>query len=80
MPWSFIASTIEDVVAAIRRWPQGVKLLLAKDFNVDLTKLYGSAHMEDIAAAFVTNRLEDMSAHFLPRRKYWLRDGRTWSM
>ena len=35
---------------------------------------------EGISAAMADEGLEDMSSHFLPRHKPWLKDGRTWAM
>ena len=72
--------TIEDVVAAISKRPRKAELLVAGNFNVDLAEPEGNARDEKIAAALGAARLEDMSTHFLPRHKPWLRDGRTWSM
>ena len=34
----------------------------------------------EIAAALTEARLEDMTAHFLPSKKRWGRERRTWSM
>ena len=34
----------------------------------------------EIAAAMTAAGVEDMTAHFLPRRRIWGREGRTWSM
>ena len=36
--------------------------------------------MEEIASELVSDSLEDMSDHLLPRRKHWSRHGCTWSM
>ena len=36
--------------------------------------------MEDIAATIVTEGLEDMAQHFLPRERRWCRDWRTWGI
>ena len=35
---------------------------------------------EEIAATLATEGLEDMTAHFLPRRRSWFWDRRMWSM
>ena len=40
----------------------------------------GDRRGEEIVAALTTEGLEDMSAHFLPRRHSWCWDGRAWSM
>ena len=73
-------STIESVVAALKERPRGAKLMVAGDFNVNLAEPEGDRRGEDIAAAMVTEGLEYMSEHFLPRQRSWFRDGRTWSM
>ena len=51
------ASTIEEVVAAIGRRPQGSNLLVAINFNKDLSKSEGSTRAEDITEALVSARL-----------------------
>ena len=48
------------------------------DFNADLAVLEGKRYVEEILASIPTTALEDISAHFLPCRKAWARDGRTW--
>ena len=50
------------------------------DFNADMVDPEGSTLTEEITAALATAGLEDIGANLLPRRKSWLRDGRTWSM
>ena len=45
-----------------------------------LSEPEGDWRGEEITEALTSERLEDMSAHFLPRRKSWCRDERTWSM
>ena len=50
------------------------------DFNANLLEPEGDRRGEGIAAALATEGLEYMSAHFLPCRHSWCRDGRTWSM
>ena len=72
--------TIESVVAALKEHPGGAKLLVAGDLNVNLAEPEGDQRGEDIAASMAKEGLEDMLAHFLPRRRSWCRDGRTWSM
>ena len=73
-------SRIESVVSALKERPRGSELLVAVDFNTNLEDPEGYRRGEDIAAALATDGLEDMSAHFLPQRSPWCRDGRTWSM
>ena len=72
--------TIESVVAALKELPWGAELLVAGDFNVKLSETEGDRRGDDTVAALETEGLEDMSVHFLPRRRSWYRDGRTWSM
>ena len=62
-------STIEIVVAALKERPMVAKLLVAGDFNANLAEPEGDRRVEDIAASMVTEGLEDVSAHFLPRRR-----------
>ena len=64
----------------LKESPKGAELLVAEDFNANLADPEGDRRGEDIAAALETEGLEDMSAHFLPRRRPWFRDRRTWSM
>ena len=73
-------STMERVSKAIRSKPRGAELLVAGDFNVDLTSPEGDRRAEDIATLLVTEVLEDMARHFLPRENRWCRDRRTWGM
>ena len=73
-------SKIERFVEALKERPKGAELLVAGDINVNFTEPEGDRRGEDIAAALATEVLEDMSEHFLPRRRYWYLDGRTWSM
>ena len=72
--------TTESVVAALKKRLRGAKLLVTGDFNANLVEPEGDRRGEDIAEALATEGLEDMSAHFLPRRRPWCRDRRTWSM
>ena len=76
----YSASTIESIVAAIIQRPYRADLLVAGNFNANLAVVEGHAWDKSIAAALSTTVLEDMSAHLLPQRKPWLRDGRTWIM
>ena len=62
------SSTIESVVAALKERPRGSKLLVTGYFNANLTDPEGYRRGEDIAAALAKEGLEDMLAHFLPRR------------
>ena len=65
-------STIESVVVALKERPRGAKMLLAGDFNVNLSEPEGDLRGEDIAEAMVTEGLKDISEHFLPHRRSWL--------
>ena len=71
------ASTIDDVVTAISQQPWGATLLVVGDFNTDLDAPEGQDWDEGIAAAMEEELLEDISAHFLPQHKLWLKDGCT---
>ena len=62
-------STIEIVVAALKEWPRGAKLVVAVYFNAMLSETEGDQRGEEIVAALATEGLEDMSAHFLPLRR-----------
>ena len=73
-------SKIKSVVAAIGRRPHGAAPLMAKDFTSNLAAPEGNCCREEITAVIENSGLEDTSTHFLPRRKYWARDGRTWCM
>ena len=71
---------MERVVEAIRRKPRGAELLVAGDFNVDITAPEEDWRAEDIATELASAGLEDMAQHFLPQEKRWCRDQRTWGM
>ena len=60
------ALTMNRAVAAIVRRPRGTKLLVACDFNADISSLEGSERDEDISAALAVAVLEKMLDHFLP--------------
>ena len=64
-------STIESVVAVLKERPRGAELLVEGDCNVNLVEPEGDQRGEDITASMETERLEDMSAHFLPLRSSW---------
>ena len=53
---------------------------MASNFNANLAAPEGQVRDEEIAASMFMSGIEDMSGHFLPRRKPWLRNGRTWIM
>ena len=50
---------------------------MSGDSNAELAKPEWSMRAEEIAVALATTKLEDTSAHFLPRHKFWSMDGRT---
>ena len=60
-------TTMERVSKEIRSKPMGAELLVAGDFNVNLTSPEGDWRSEDIATLLATEGLEDMVQHFLPR-------------
>ena len=64
-------STIERVVAAIRDRPKGTALVVAGDLNTDLEDSENDRRGTEIAAAMTAAGVEDMMAHFLPRRRRW---------
>ena len=47
------------------------------DFNTNLAAPEGREQNKGVAAALAEEGLEDISRHFLPRHKLWLKDGRT---
>ena len=72
--------TMETVVAAIGRKPRGAEMMVAGDFNVDITAPEGNRRTENIATDLAMAGLEDMAQHFMPRRRQWNRDRQTWDM
>ena len=73
-------STLESVVAVLKKRPRGAEMFVAGDFNVNLLEPEGDRRGEDIAAAMLMEVLEDMSKHFISLRRSGLRGGRTCSM
>ena len=73
-------SAIERVVAALRDRPKGIALVVAGDLNTDLEDSETDRRGTEIAAAMAAAGVEDMTAHFLPRRCKWKREKRTWIM
>ena len=71
-------STIESVVAALKKRVRGAGLLVVGNFPVNVSEPEGDQRGEGIAAAIATEGLEDMLMHFLPRRSSWCWDGKTW--
>ena len=50
------------------------------DLNTYLEDAENDQRGTEIAAAITAAGLEDMTEHFLPRRRRWGRERRTWSM
>ena len=59
---------------------RGAELLVTRDFNTKVSEPERDQRGEVIEATLATEGLEDMSAHFLPRRRSWFWDRRMWSM
>ena len=53
---------------------------MAGDLNTDLEDSESDRRGTEIAAAMTEAGLEDMMAHFLPSKRRWGRERRTWSM
>ena len=60
--------------------PRGTALIVAGDLNTDLGDMACDGRGTEITAAITEEGLEDMTAHFLPRKRKWGREQRTWSM
>ena len=65
------AQTIERVVTALGDQPKGTALVVAGDLNTDLGDVECDGRGEEIAVAITEAGLEDMAAHFLPRKRRW---------
>ena len=63
--------TIEQVVTALGDQPRGTALIVAGDLNTDLGDMACDGRGTEIAAAITEAGLEDMTAHFLPRKREW---------
>ena len=53
---------------------------MAGDLNKDLGDMACDGRGTEIAAAITEAGLEDMMAHFLPRKRRWGIERRTWAM
>ena len=53
---------------------------MAGDLNTDLRDTENDRRGSEIAAAMTEAGVEDMTAHFLPIKRNWGRERRTWSM
>ena len=67
-------STIERVVAALRDIPKGTALVVAGDLNTDLEDSESDRRGTEIATAMTAVEVEEMMAHFLPRKHRWGRE------
>ena len=74
------AQTRERVVTALGDQPRGTALVKAGDLNTDMGTIDCDGRGAEIAAAITEAGLEDMAAHFLPRKRKWGRERRTWAM
>ena len=74
------ARTIERVVTALGDQLRSTALVVAGDFNTDLGETASNGRGTEIAAALTEAGVEDMTAHFLLRKRLWGRERRTWSM
>ena len=72
--------TIERVVTALGDQPRGTALVVAGVFNTGLGETESKGRGTKIAAALTEAGVEDMAAHFLPRKRRWGRERRAWSM
>ena len=72
--------TIERAIEALKERPKRAELLVAGDLNINFEAPEGDRREEDIAATLAAEGLEDMAPYFLPRRRRWCRDRRTWGM
>ena len=74
------ARKIERVVTALGDQPRGTALVVAGDLNTNLGETASDRRGTEIAAALTEAGVEDMTAHFLPRKRLLGRERRTWSM
>ena len=65
------AQMIEQVVTALGDQPKGTALVVAGDLNTDLGEVECDRRGTEILAAITEAGLEDMAAHFLPRKRRW---------
>ena len=63
------AQTIERLVTALGDQPRGTALLVAGDLNTDLGATENDRRGSEIAAAMTKAGVEDMTAHFLLRKR-----------
>ena len=60
--------------------PRGTALIVTGDLNTDLGDMECDGRGAEIVAAIMEAGLEDMAAQFLPRKRKWGREQRTWAM
>ena len=65
------ARTIERFVTALGDQPRGTALVVVGDLNTDLGDVECNGRGAEIAAAITEAGLEDMAAHFLPKKRRW---------
>ena len=65
------AWTIERVVTALGDQLRGTALLVAGGLNTDLGDTDNDRRGSEIVAAMTEAGVEDMTAHFLPRKRPW---------
>ena len=53
---------------------------MAGDLNTDLGDAENNRRGSEIVAAMTEAWVEDITAHFLPRKQRWGKERRTWSM
>ena len=73
-------STIERVVAVLMDRPKGTALVVAGNLNTNLEDAVNYQRGTEITAAMTEAGVEDMMAHFLPRKRRWGRERWTWIM
>ena len=62
------ARTTKRVVKSLGDQPQATALIVAGDFNTNLGEMASDGRGTEITAAITEAGLEDMTAHFLPRK------------
>ena len=73
-------STIESVVVALKERPGAPNCWWRETSTQNLSEPEGDQRGEEITARLASEGLEDILAHFPPRRRSWFRDRRPWSM
>ena len=65
------ADTIDQLVTSLVDIPKGTALIVVGDLNTDLGDAESDRRGSEIAAAMTEAGVEDMTAHFLPRKREW---------